>query len=109
MPEEALKEAERELQRLTRMHPSSSEYVVASSYLDWLTSMPWNESSQDKLDIKEARKILNKDHYGLEKPKKRILEYLAVRKLKNDSKGPILCFAGPPGTGKTSLDRKSVV
>ena len=105
LPEEALKEAERELQRLKRMHPSSSEYVVASSYLDWLTSMPWNEISQDKLDIKAARKILNKDHYGLEKPKKRILEYLAVRKLKNDSKGPILCFAGPPGTGKTSLGR----
>jgi len=103
LPEEAQKEAERELQRLTRMHASSSEYVVASSYLDWLTSLPWNESSRDKLDIKEARKILNKDHYGLEKPKKRILEYLAVRKLKNDSKGPILCFAGPPGTGKTSL------
>jgi ATP-dependent Lon protease len=103
LPKEALREAERELQRLARMHPSSSEYVVASSYLDWLTSLPWNESSKDKLDIKEARKILNNDHYGLEKPKKRILEYLAVRKLKPDSKGPILCFAGPPGTGKTSL------
>ena len=103
LPEEALKEAERELQRLARMQPSSSEYVVASNYLDWLTSLPWNESSKDRLDIKEARKILNNDHYGLEKPKKRILEYLAVRKLKNDSKGPILCFAGPPGTGKTSL------
>jgi len=103
LPEEALKEAERELQRLARMHPSSSEYVVASSYLDWLTSLPWNEASKDRLDIKEARRILNNDHYGLEKPKKRILEYLAVRKLKHDSKGPILCFAGPPGTGKTSL------
>jgi len=103
--EEAQKEAERELQRLSKMHPSSSEYVVASTYLDWLTSLPWNESSEDKLDIKAARKVLNNDHYGLEKPKKRILEYLAVRKLKNDSKGPILCFAGPPGTGKTSLGR----
>lgn len=102
---EAQKEAERELQRLSKMHPSSSEYVVASTYLDWLTSLPWNESSEDNLDIKEARRILNHDHYGLEKPKKRILEYLAVRKLKNDSKGPILCFAGPPGTGKTSLGR----
>jgi ATP-dependent Lon protease len=105
LPDEAMKEAERELQRLERMHPSSSEYVVASSYLDWLTTLPWNEASKDKLDIKEARRILNWDHYGLEKPKKRILEYLAVRKLKNDSKGPILCFAGPPGTGKTSLGR----
>jgi ATP-dependent Lon protease len=105
LPEEAHKEAEREIQRLSRMHPSSSEYVVASSYLDWLISLPWTVSSQDKLDIKEARRILNNDHYGLEKPKKRILEYLAVRKLKKNSKGPILCFFGPPGTGKTSLGR----
>jgi len=105
LPEEARKEAEREMQRLARMHPSSSEYVVASSYLDWLISLPWKVSSQDKLDIKEARRILNNDHYGLEKPKKRILEYLAVRKLKKNSKGPILCFFGPPGTGKTSLGR----
>ncbi|MDA8133588.1 MAG: endopeptidase La [Desulfobacteraceae bacterium] len=105
LPEEARKEAEREMQRLARMHPSSSEYVVASSYLDWLVSLPWSVRSQDKLDIKEARRILNNDHYGLEKPKKRILEYLAVRKLKNNSKGPILCFFGPPGTGKTSLGR----
>ncbi|WP_300455149.1 endopeptidase La [Desulfobacula sp.] len=105
LPEEARKEAERELQRLSRMQPSSSEYVVSSTYLDWLTSLPWNDRSEDHLDIKSARKILNHDHYGLEKPKKRILEYLAVRKLKNDSKGPILCFTGPPGTGKTSLGR----
>jgi ATP-dependent Lon protease len=105
LSEEAQKEGKRELQRLSRMHPSSSEYVVASTYLDWLTSLPWNERSKDKLEIKEARRILNNDHYGLEKPKKRILEYLAVRKLKNDSKGPILCFTGPPGTGKTSLGR----
>ncbi len=105
LSEEAQKEGKRELQRLSRMHPSSSEYVVASTYLDWLTSLPWNKRSKDKLDIKEARRILNNDHYGLEKPKKRILEYLAVRKLKNDSKGPILCFTGPPGTGKTSLGR----
>jgi len=105
LPEEARKEAEREMQRLARMHPSSSEYVVASSYLDWLVSLPWTIRSQDKLDIKEARRILNNDHYGLEKPKKRILEYLAVRKLKKNSKGPILCFFGPPGTGKTSLGR----
>ena len=105
LSQEAQKEGKRELQRLSRMQASSSEYVVASTYLDWLTSLPWNERSKDKLDIKEARRILNNDHYGLEKPKKRILEYLAVRKLKKDSKGPILCFTGPPGTGKTSLGR----
>jgi ATP-dependent Lon protease len=105
LPKEALKEAEREIGRLSRMHPSSSEYTVASTYLDWLTSLPWNESTEDKLDIKKARKILDDDHYGLKKPKKRIIEFLAVRKLKPESKGPILCLAGPPGTGKTSLGR----
>jgi ATP-dependent Lon protease len=103
LPEEARKEAERELDRLTRMHPSSAEYTVASTYLDWITSLPWHESTQDNLDIRKARKILDDDHFGLEKPKRRIIEYLAVRKLKPESKGPILCFAGPPGTGKTSL------
>ncbi|MFP4446041.1 MAG: endopeptidase La, partial [Desulfosudaceae bacterium] len=105
MPEEAYKAAMRELDRFARMHPSSSEYTVSSTYLDWLTELPWDESSPEKLDISAARKILNKDHYGLAKPKKRILEYLAVRKLNPQSKGPILCFAGPPGTGKTSLGR----
>jgi ATP-dependent Lon protease len=105
LPDEAKKEAERELSRLSRMHPSSSEYTVASTYLDWLTSLPWQESTKDNLNIKKARKILDEDHYGLEKAKKRIIEYLAVRKLKPESKGPILCFAGPPGTGKTSLGR----
>ena len=103
LPEEARKEAERELDRLSRMHPSSAEYTVASTYLDWITALPWHDSSQDNLDIKKARKILDDDHFGLEKPKRRIIEYLAVRKLKPESKGPILCFAGPPGTGKTSL------
>jgi ATP-dependent Lon protease len=103
LPEEAGKEADRELERLSRMHPSSSEYTVASTYLDWITSLPWNEGTEDLLDIKQARKVLDEDHYGLEKPKKRIIEYLAVRKLKPDTKGPILCFVGPPGTGKTSL------
>ncbi|MBW2706934.1 MAG: endopeptidase La, partial [Deltaproteobacteria bacterium] len=103
LPEEARKEADRELERLSRMHPSSAEYTVASTYLDWVTSLPWHDASPDNLDIKKARKILDDDHYGLEKPKKRIIEYLAVRKLKPESKGPILCFAGPPGTGKTSL------
>jgi ATP-dependent Lon protease len=103
LPEEAKKEAERELDRLSKMHPSSAEYTVVSTYLDWITSLPWNETTKDNLDIKKAEKILDEDHYGLEKPKKRIIEYLAVRKLKPESKGPILCFAGPPGTGKTSL------
>lgn len=105
LPHEAKKEAERELERLAKMHPSSSEYTVVSTYLDWLTDLPWNESTKDNLDIKKARKILDEDHYGLEKAKKRIIEYLAVRKLNPSSKGPILCFAGPPGTGKTSLGR----
>lgn len=105
IPEEARKEAERELNRLSRMHPSSSEYTVASTYLDWLTALPWNESTKDNLDVKKAQKVLDEDHYGLEKVKKRIVEYLAVRKLKPDTKGPILCFVGPPGTGKTSLGR----
>ncbi len=103
LPDEARKEAERELDRLSRMHPSSAEYTVASSYLDWITAFPWHESTEDNLDIRKARRVLDEDHYGLEKAKKRIIEYLAVRKLKPDTKGPILCFAGPPGTGKTSL------
>ncbi len=103
LPEEAQKEAQREINRLSRMHPSSAEYTVASTYLDWLTVLPWYESTKDNLDIKKARKILDTDHFGLKKPKKRIIEYLAVRKLNPKSKGPILCFVGPPGTGKTSL------
>jgi ATP-dependent Lon protease len=105
LPDEVKKEADRELNRLSRMHPSSAEYTVALTYLDWITVLPWHESTADNLDIKKARKILDDDHYGLEKPKKRIIEYLAVRKLKPESKGPILCFVGPPGTGKTSLGR----
>ncbi|MFH1079851.1 MAG: endopeptidase La [Pseudomonadota bacterium] len=103
LPEEAKKEAIRELDRLARMHPSSAEFTVASTYLDWITALPWQHGTKDNLDTKKARKILDEDHYGLEKAKKRIIEYLAVRKLKPDTKGPILCFAGPPGTGKTSL------
>ncbi|WP_300667104.1 endopeptidase La [Desulfoluna sp.] len=105
MPEEAKKEAERELSRLARMPPSSSEYSVATTYLEWVTSLPWQKETQDNLDIPRARKVLDDDHFGLDKPKKRIIEYLAVRKLTQSSKGPILCFAGPPGTGKTSLGR----
>jgi ATP-dependent Lon protease len=103
LTEEARKEAEREISRIARMHPSSAEYTVALTYLDWLTTLPWSKSTKDNLDIKKARKVLDEDHYGLEKAKKRIIEFLAVRKLKPESKGPILCFAGPPGTGKTSL------
>ncbi|MDX9745437.1 MAG: endopeptidase La [Syntrophales bacterium] len=103
LPDEAKREAERELERLSRMHPSSAEYTVASTYLDWITALPWNEKTEDNLDIRKAQRVLDEDHYGLEKAKKRIIEYLAVRKLKPDTKGPILCFAGPPGTGKTSL------
>lgn len=103
LPQEAKKEALREMERLSRMHPSSAEYTVSSTYLDWVTSLPWHEATADNLDIAKARQVLDEDHYGLAKPKKRIIEYLAVRKLKPDSKGPILCFVGPPGTGKTSL------
>ncbi len=105
LPEEAKKEAERELNRLSRMHPSSAEYTVAATYLDWITSLPWHTMTEDNLDIDKASQVLDDDHYGLEKVKKRIIEYLAVRKLKPGSKGPILCFVGPPGTGKTSLGR----
>ena len=103
LPPEAKKEAERELARLAKMHPSSAEFTVSATYLDWMTALPWNESTEDNLDIKKARRVLDEDHYGLEKAKKRIIEYLAVRKLKPESRGPILCLAGPPGTGKTSL------
>jgi ATP-dependent Lon protease len=103
LPEETKKEADRELERLARMNPSSAEFTVASTYLDWITSLPWSEGTADNLDIKKAKDVLDEDHYGLPKAKKRIIEYLAVRKLKPDSKGPILCFVGPPGTGKTSL------
>lgn len=101
----AAKEAERELNRLARMNPASPEYTVALSYLDWVTELPWDVQTEDNLDIAAAAKVLDEDHFDLEKVKKRILEYLAVRKLKPDMKGPILCFAGPPGTGKTSLGR----
>ena len=105
LPEEAQKEADRELSRLSRMHPSSAEYTVARTYLDWLIALPWSISTKDNLDIPSACKVLETDHYNLKKVKERILEYLAVRKLKEDMKGPILCFVGPPGTGKTSLGK----
>ena len=105
LPEEAKAVAERELDRLARISPSAPEYTVARTYLDWLADLPWSKSTNDNLDIKRAQKILDEDHYDLEKVKKRIVEYLAVRKLKPDIKGPILCFVGPPGTGKTSLGK----
>jgi ATP-dependent Lon protease len=103
LPEEARKEAERELERLARMPPGASEYVVARTYLDWILDLPWQINTADKLDIKQARQVLDEDHYDLERIKDRILEYLAVRTLKPDAKGPLLCFVGPPGVGKTSL------
>jgi ATP-dependent Lon protease len=104
-PQEVLTEGRRELDRLAGMHPSSAEYSIVRTYLDWLATLPWSKSSKDRLDLKRARKVLDEDHYNLEKIKERILEYLAVRKLKKDMKGPILCLVGPPGTGKTSLGK----
>ncbi|NUN24743.1 MAG: endopeptidase La, partial [Candidatus Jettenia caeni] len=103
MPPEAKKEVEQELNRLSKIPSASAEYTVARTYLDLLVDLPWSVSTIDNLDIQGAHKILNEDHYDLDKVKERILEYLAVRKLKQDMKGPILCFVGPPGTGKTSL------
>jgi ATP-dependent Lon protease len=105
MPKLAKETAEKELSRLERMNPSSAEYTVSRTYLDWLVTLPWDKKTDDNLDIGHAEKVLNEDHYGLEKVKDRILEYLAVRKLKETVKGPILCFVGPPGVGKTSLGR----
>ncbi|MBI3921457.1 MAG: endopeptidase La [Armatimonadetes bacterium] len=103
MPEAARTAADRELDRLSKMPPAAAEYTVSRTYLDWLVTMPWSKSTEDNLDIHAAREILNADHYDLEEVKDRILEYLSVRKLKADMKGPILCFVGPPGVGKTSL------
>jgi len=105
MPPEVVTAAEKELDRLSKIPPASAEYTVARTYLDWLVELPWSESTEDNLDIQNAQKTLDEDHYDLEKVKKRILEYLAVRKLKSDMKGPILCFVGPPGVGKTSLGK----
>ena len=103
MPEPVLKEAQRELGRLERIPQGSPETGVIRDYLDWLCQLPWKAETPDNLDLKRAEAVLEADHYGLEKVKRRILEYLAVRKLKPDGKGPILCFVGPPGVGKTSL------
>jgi ATP-dependent Lon protease len=103
MHEEARKEAERELDRLANMPAAAAEYTVARTYLDWITNIPWNVGTDDNLDVKRAARVLDEDHYDLEKIKDRIVEYLAVRNIKEDTKGPILCFVGPPGVGKTSL------
>jgi ATP-dependent Lon protease len=105
MPPEVAQEAKTQLGRLSRMHPDAAEASVIRTYLDWLIDLPWAKQTKDKLSIKQAHKILEEDHYDLEKVKERILEYLAVRKLKKQMKGPILCFVGPPGVGKTSLGR----
>ncbi|AEH45717.1 ATP-dependent protease La [Thermodesulfatator indicus DSM 15286] len=105
MPKEVEKEALKQLRRLEMMHPDSAEATIVRTYLEWLTELPWRKQTKDKLDLKRAKEILDEDHYNLEKVKDRILEYLAVRKLNPKAKGPILCFVGPPGVGKTSLGR----
>src|SRR6202789_867096 len=105
LPTEAEQVAKKQLKRLRNMQVGSAEYTVVRTYLDWILDIPWTASTPDNLEIAAVRKVLDEDHYGLEKVKKRILEYLAVRKLKKDKKGPILCLIGPPGVGKTSLGR----
>jgi len=104
-PETVYESFEEELSRLQRMNPNAAEYSIQMNYLEFLVDLPWNSFTKDNLDLKRAQKVLDKDHYGLEKIKERIIEYLAVLKLKNDMKAPILCFVGPPGVGKTSLGR----
>jgi ATP-dependent Lon protease len=103
LPEDTKKAVERELSRLEKLPPASAEYGVIRTYVDWILALPWSETTEDNLDLVRAREVLDEDHYDLEKVKERILEYLAVSKLKNDLSGPILCFVGPPGVGKTSL------
>jgi ATP-dependent Lon protease len=105
MPKPVLEELERQLKKLERMHPDSAETATLRNWLDWMVTLPWGKPTKDNLDLKEAQRILDEDHYGLEKVKERIVEYLAVRKLKEKTKGPLLCFVGPPGVGKTSLGR----
>ncbi|MDH3199334.1 MAG: endopeptidase La [Myxococcales bacterium] len=105
LPSDAEQSAKRELRRMSNMNTASSEYQVARSYVEWLADLPWKKSTPDRLDVTAARTVLDEDHYGLEKPKKRIVEYIAVRKLRRDGRAPILCFVGPPGVGKTSLAR----
>ena len=105
MPKPVMEEVERQLKKLERMHPDAAETATLRNWLDWMVTLPWGKSTKDNLDLKEAQRILDEDHYGLEKVKERIVEYLAVRKLKEKTKGPLLCFVGPPGVGKTSLGR----
>ncbi len=105
MSDKVLKEAEKQLKRLEKMHPDTAESATVRTYLEWMVELPWSKRSKDNLDLKAAAKVLNDDHYDLDKVKERILEYLAVRKLKEKMKGPILCFVGPPGVGKTSLGK----
>ena len=105
LPDEAKTEGEKQLKRMRTTHPDSAEASVIRTYLDWLSGLPWSTFSKDNLDLAHARAVLDEDHYDLEKIKQRVIEFLAVRRLKNDSKGPILCFVGPPGVGKTSLGR----
>src|SRR5882762_8039256 len=105
MPKPVLEEVERQLKKLERMHPDSAETATLRNWLDWMVTLPWGKYTKDNLDLAEAQRILDEDHYGLEKVKERIIEYLAVRKLKDKMKGPLLCFVGPPGVGKTSLGK----
>jgi ATP-dependent Lon protease len=105
MPEKVFKEADKQIHRLEKMHPDSAEASTIRTYLEWMVELPWKKKTKDNLDIRAAKKVLDEDHYNLEKVKERILEYLAVRKMKEKMKGPILCFVGPPGVGKTSLGR----
>ncbi|MEN8198918.1 MAG: endopeptidase La [Thermodesulfobacteriota bacterium] len=105
MPKPVRKEAKKQISRMEMMHPDSSEATIIRTYIDWILDLPWKKGTKDQLDLKIAKEILDEDHYGLDKIKERILEYLAVRKLKSDTKGPILCFVGPPGVGKTSLGK----
>jgi ATP-dependent Lon protease len=105
LPEDALKLARKQLARLSGMQPQGAEYNVTRTYIEWLSDLPWSKTTTDKIDVDDCRRCLDEDHFGLDKVKKRIVEYMAVRKLRSDKKGPILCFIGPPGVGKTSLGR----